>query len=114
MVEWFGEEYVRAISLKSHIKRKVGTTQFQDQFDIMKVEVGGIDFSVWRIVMKAKRNCACEYKFYDELKIGVRVASENITNEVKRLEFLIDMGRDVELRGGDTLVLYVSMGGYEK
>jgi hypothetical protein len=35
-------------------------------------------------------------------------------NEVKRTGFLIDRGLDLELRPGDTLVVYVSMGGFEK
>ena len=35
-------------------------------------------------------------------------------NEVKRSGFLIDRGLDIELTSGDTLVVYVSMGGFEK
>lgn len=67
--------------------------------------------------MKAKKNAGLEYKFYDELQIEVRVAkygSEALTNEVKRSGFLIDRGASVELRGGDFLIVYVSMGGFDK
>ena len=49
VVEWFNEEYVRVNSLKSHIKRKLDIKQFEDQFEILKVEIGGIDFSVWKV-----------------------------------------------------------------
>lgn len=37
-----------------------------------------------------------------------------ITNEVKRTGFLIDRGSRVEVRPGDTIIVYVSMGGFEK
>ena len=49
IVEWFNEQYVCVRSLRSHIVRKVDTSQFLDQFEIIKEEVGGIDFSVWKI-----------------------------------------------------------------
>ena len=49
VVEWFKESYVRVNSLKRHIKRQVDLKQFEDQFEIQNVEVGGIDFSVWKI-----------------------------------------------------------------
>lgn len=83
----------------------------------MKVEVGGIDFSVWKLQMKAKKNCSREFKFYEELKIEVRVTkhgSDLITNEVKRSGFLIDRGARMELRGGDFIIMYISMGGFDK
>jgi hypothetical protein len=35
-------------------------------------------------------------------------------NEVKRSGFLIDRGSDLEVRAGDTLIVYLSMGGFEK
>jgi hypothetical protein len=40
--------------------------------------------------------------------------SDAITNEVKRSGFLIDRGARMELRGGDFIIMYVSMGGFEK
>lgn len=39
---------------------------------------------------------------------------DNITNEVKRVGFLIDRGQPLEVRPGDTVILYMSMGGFEK
>lgn len=35
-------------------------------------------------------------------------------NEVKRVGSLIDSGRDIELRPGDQMIAYISMGGFEK
>lgn len=57
---------------------------------------------------------ASRYKFYSDLNIGVRVTSGECCNEVKRSGFLIDRGLDLELRPRDTLIVYVSMGGFEK
>ena len=68
--------------------------------------------------MRAKKNPKANYKFYSDLNIGIKVESvvsnAGICNEVKRLGFLIDRGEDLELRGGDTFIVYVSMGGFEK
>ena len=109
--EWFLQPYVTAPSLSSHVKRRFNTDQFGDQFEVQSVELGGIDFSVWKVRLTAKKVSA--YKFYDDLHIGVRVG-ETVCNEVKRCGFLIDRGLDVEVRHGDQLVVYVSMGGFEK
>lgn len=115
-----------------------------------QVEVGGIDFSVWRIQLEARdlkdkskslicrcfRRCAGQcslcndeedqaiankkaihHKFYPDLNMGISIVSDPsipTINEVKRSGFLIDRGLDLELRPGDTLVVYVSMGGFEK
>ena len=56
-------------------------------------------------------------KYYEELNIEIRVCDSKVKglcNEVKRTGFLIDRGAPLELRGGDILLLYVSMGGFEK
>jgi len=37
-----------------------------------------------------------------------------ICNEVKRKGFLIDRGASVEVRPKDEVIVYVSMGGFEK
>jgi hypothetical protein len=42
------------------------------------------------------------------------VNNKSLCNEVKRNGFLIDRGSPLELRSGDTLIIYVSMGGFEK
>lgn len=49
--------------------------------------------------------------------MGIRIVSHSnqpTVNEVKRTGFLIDRGLDLELRPKDTLLVYVSMGGFEK
>jgi hypothetical protein len=72
IVEWFLEPYAREKSLTQHIKRSFNTAQFKDQFDVVKVEVGGIDFSVWKVQLRAKKN-ASQYRYYYELQTGIHV-----------------------------------------
>ena len=42
---------------------------------------------------------------------NIHVDSQQIVNEVKKLGLLIDRYVDLELRIGDTLVIYISRGG---
>ena len=37
-----------------------------------------------------------------------------LTNEVKKVGVIIDRGQRMEFRPGDELIIYVSMGGFEK
>lgn len=55
VVEWFDYNYATAQSLLSHIKRPLDVSQFSKQFDIESVEVGGIDFSVWKVKLIAHK-----------------------------------------------------------
>jgi len=63
------------------------------------------------------KNPIIEYKYYKDLNSEIRVApssNDKISNEVKRTGFLIDRGSRVELRPNDTVIIYVTMGGFEK
>jgi hypothetical protein len=73
VVEWFQEAYVQTNSLKKHIVRKVKLAEFQEQFEILNAEVGGIDFSVWKVLMKVKKCRESSYRFYKELNMGITV-----------------------------------------
>lgn len=42
----------------------------------MKAEVGGLDFSVWKIQLKARKNPSVKELFYPELNIGVKIVTE--------------------------------------
>lgn len=71
---------------------------------------------MWKIQLQVKKNCSQEIKFYKDLNLDIKIArsNEKVTNEIKRKGFLIDRGTTLELRSGDTLIVYVSMGGFEK
>ena len=109
------------------------------------MEVGGIDFSVWKMHLEAKSYPECGDKsiLYPDLNIEFRVIPLNtmtrrstveglndgeedfeddqarlkemvLTNEVKKVGVIIDRGQKMEFRPGDELIVYVSMGGFEK
>lgn len=63
VVEWFDKEVYPQItmnSMKAHIVRQIDDflNQLSQQFLIVFVEVGGIDFSVWKIHLRALANPA--------------------------------------------------------
>jgi len=37
-----------------------------------------------------------------------------LTNEIKKVGVIIDRGQTMEFRSGDELIVYISMGGFEK
>ena len=105
--------------------------------------MGGIDFSVWKIHLQAKSHPEAGDKavFYADLNTSFRVIPVNavpvkekpegfedetdddldvktyqvqLTNEVKKVGVIIDRGQCMEFRAGDELIIYVSMGGFEK
>ena len=52
--EWFGKEFYQTVSteaLKRHVRHQIDDllVQLQRQFSIQSVDVGGIDYSVWKI-----------------------------------------------------------------
>lgn len=108
VVEWF--DYDAAISMFSH--RQIDISQYREQFSIQAIEIGGIDFSVLRLQLEARK--PSETVEYDDLKMQISVKEGPVNNEVKRAGLLIDKGCDLEVSPGDQLVVYVSMGGSEK
>jgi len=47
------------------------------------------------------------------MKVEVRRVEETCVNEAKRIGFMVDRGRGVELRIGDILVIYFSEQRYQ-
>ena len=108
----------------------------------MQIEVGGIDFSVWKIHLQARSypEVGDQSVPYPDLGVDFRVIPLNtmtkksmvqgledeeeddatklkhmvLTNEVKKVGVIIDRGQKMEFRPGDELIVYVSMGGFEK
>ena len=86
--------------LKQHIKHQIDDflVQLQDQFRIEFVEVGGIDFSVWKIYLKALWSPKTLKKVtYKDINLTSRVLpfEKELVNEVKKVGVIID--RDTEL-----------------
>ena len=151
VVEWFERSVHQQIcqkSLKDHLKRQIDDflTQLDRQFDTRWIEVGGIDFSVWKIHLVAKTfpEVGDKAVMYNDLNIELQVIPLNtlskkeklhglddeetdydldedgqlkkmvLTNEVKKVGVIIDRGQCMQFRPGDELIIYLSMGGYEK
>ena len=153
VIEWFDKsvhQQICSASLKDHLKRQIEDflASLERQFDTMQIEVGGIDFSVWKIHLQAKSypECGDQSILYPDLNVEFRVIPLNtmvrkstvagmddeddhqcdvdessklmrqmvLTNEVKKVGVIIDRGQRMEFRPGDELIVYVSMGGFEK
>jgi hypothetical protein len=62
VVEWFDYLHAKNESLTKHIRRHLELDQFKNQFKIHSVEVGGIDFSVWKLELEtlpSHNSCKC-------------------------------------------------------
>jgi hypothetical protein len=55
-----------------------------------------------------------EIRTYDDISVSFLVTSEPLVNEVKKIGVIIDRGMEMQLRADDQLIVYVSMGGFEK
>ena len=57
-----------------------------------------------------------EYDKNEDAYIDKRMFREKmgLSNEVKKVGVIIDRGQKMEFRGGDIMLIYVSMGGFEK
>lgn len=61
-------------------------------FKVDLVEVGGIDFSVWKIYLTAPSNPACGDSgvCFKDISIRLSVKDNNLVNEVKKVGVIID------------------------
>jgi len=68
-------------------------TELEQQFLIEKIDVGGIDFSVWKIFCKALSNPkTLETVNYSDLNLKFKVVAKGqpLVNEVKKVGVIID------------------------
>lgn len=98
VVEWFEMENLLKVAsdaLKDHRTRQIDSllSQLKKQFDIEKVEAGGIDFCVWKIHLKVRKLPLAVTQYYTDLNIEIAsFRDEPLTNEVKKLGVIIDRG----------------------
>lgn len=85
-------------------------------FTVDLVEVGGIDFSVWKIYLTAPNKPACQDTgvCFADINIRLSVRSSALVNEVKKVGVIIDRSQELQFRAGDHLIIYLSMGGFVK
>lgn len=85
-------------SLKDHIRRQIDDflLLLQQQFTIDLVEVGGIDFSVWKIYLRACLYPKRQSSFtYEDANITLRNTMKPLVNEIKKVGVLIDRGMEI-------------------
>jgi hypothetical protein len=64
--------------------------------------VGGIDFSVWKIYLRAKSKPTTEdTTTYDDINMSFKVTSEPLVNEIKKIGVIIDRGMELQFRADD-------------
>lgn len=119
--EWFEKQYIDQIcqqSLKLHLTRQIDgfLHQLSQMFKIDLVEVGGIDFSVWKLYLTAlsRPDCVINGVYYSDINFTLKVTDSDLVNEVKKVGVIIDRGQELQMRAGDRLIIYLSMGGYTK
>jgi hypothetical protein len=59
------------------------------------VEVGGIDFSVWKIFLKALPLKELKTEYYKDLCLEITNSPNPLVNEVKKVGVIIDRGQPV-------------------
>ncbi len=61
------------------------------------VEVGGIDFSVWKIYLTAPKTPACGNNSvcFTDINVRLSVKDNNLVNEVKKVGVIIDRGQEL-------------------
>jgi len=101
VVEWYDERYY------DHKNELVDFSFLHEMFSIKSIEYSGVDNPVVRIQVKAKAEGFLPDYFFG-LGILVKTVKENVTNEVKRKGFMSERNLDVQLRIGDTFIIYVS------
>lgn len=119
VVEWYDSRYFQRPD------ELLSIDYLNELFKITKYECAGIDSTICKIQLTAVKSG----RLYNPM-IGIPIVVKNTTalggtsrreiihvddntlvNEVKKLGLLIDRYVDLELRIGDTLVIYISRGG---
>lgn len=79
---------------------------FKSLFDIKRVECAGVDGVIFKVHLVAKREGMIGAD-YIGVNLVVRGKGEGLIVEVKRSGLLVDRYVDLEMRLGDSLVVYV-------
>jgi len=101
VVEWYEQKYYE-------YKQDIVDFSFLELlFEIVSVEYSGVDNKVIRLTTRAK-NPGYLSKDYFDLGIKIKDFKRSIRNEIKRKGLIKERNVDVELRVGDTFIIYIT------
>jgi len=98
--EWYDSKYYK-------MSKEIDLGELLDCFAVNSTEFSWNDIKTFRIRMTAYRTGYIR-KSIVGIPLSIKAYGEECINEVKRLGLMIDRGSEVQLRVGDTLVLYIS------
>ena len=84
------------------------TRQPSPIFTVKDLQYAGVDGSICKAVLSAVRPGYIDKKYFYGIRIRVREAQDELVNEVKRIGYIRDRECEMQLRVGDTLILYIS------
>ncbi len=101
VVEWYEEAYYQRRADLYNI------TFLQDCFDVKLVEYAGVDGAICKATLIAKKEGIVEK---DKLGLEIRINKQKsgVMNEIKRIGYLKDRECPLEVRVGDTVIVYIS------
>ncbi len=103
-MEWYDRDYY------VHKERALDLTFLKDLFVIKREQYSGVDLTVGKISLVASKPGLLERLPDLGADVVIRRAEAELSNEAKRLGLMIDRHCPLELRVGDLLILYISIG----
>jgi hypothetical protein len=77
-------------------------------FAFKDLKYAGVDGSICKAVLVAQRPGIIDPRFLYGIPVRVLPANAELVNEVKRIGYIRDRECELQLRVGDTLILYIS------
>lgn len=77
-------------------------------FAFKDLKYAGVDGSICKAVLVALRPGVIDPRFLYGIPVRVLPANSELVNEVKRIGYIRDRESELQLRVGDTLILYIS------
>lgn len=112
-VEWYEERYYQRQELfdLSFMQGQDADRDYSRKnpvFIFKDLKYTGVDGSICKAVMEANRPGLISPRFLYGISVRVLPAYAELTNEVKRIGYIRDRECEMQLRVGDTLILYIS------
>ena len=113
IVEWYEAKYFQGkekfdLNFIKGVQDPYAIKKKDPIFEIKGLQYAGVDGSICKAVLKAVQPGLVDKKNLYGIGIRVKAAEEELINEVKRIGYIRDREREMQLRVGDTLILYIN------